>query len=299
MKTIIESSAPQGEPTTSETKPPLRSRLPFAVCVLIATLLMFANYAFAVPLALIPGVGRLAEGSIVGRVVLQSVTSLITLATALLLVGLATRFVLRGRLRDVGWLASRDSWWLFGLGWAVSLVAIVVPTVLLPMTGLAHHTPIPPEDLQNVTAGTVVAAVIVQTMAGVALQGIPEELVWRGWLMNCLRNQPRLALLVSAVVFGALHIVSRGGQQNVLDRIVYVLMAMAFAFCAGAMALRLGSLWPAIGVHAGLHLSNMILNLTPLNATGSLIWGAQALILVVIGAVLLAGWKGTEVTYRR
>lgn len=295
--TIAEPSLASDQPTTK--RGALHRRLPFAVCVLLATVMMFANYVIAVPVTLIPGVERMAQKSIVGQVVLRSVGSLLTLATAVLLVWLATRFVLRGRLRDVGWLTSRDSWWLFGLGWAASLVAVVLPTVLLPMANLAQHTPIPPEQWQSMTAGTVIAAVVGQTMAGVALQGIPEELVWRGWLMNCLRTRPRLALVVSAVMFGALHIISNGGQETVVDRIVYVVMAMAFAFCGGAMALRLGSLWPAIGVHAGLHLTNLILNFTPLNAAGSFVWGAQAFIWVAIGTVLLAGWKGSEVAYRR
>lgn len=273
----------------------LTRRLPYVVCVVLACVLMFGNYIFVIVLGFVPGINELAGRSLAFGTFWNVLNCLVTLATALVLVKLAVKYVLGGRLRDIGWVWTKDSWWLFLVGWAASALTLVATLTLVPLTGLTHHTPIPPEEWHKLTAGVVVSSIIMRTFQALPLQGIPEELVWRGWLMHCLIERPRLGLVVSAMVFGALHIISAGGQQNALERFIYCIQAAAFAFCAGALASRLRSLWPAIGVHGGMHLTNLVLNFTPLNASGPAIWLSESVLYVAIGLVALTGWNGDRV----
>jgi membrane protease YdiL (CAAX protease family) len=51
-------------------------------------------------------------------------------------------------------------------------------------------------------------------------QAFPEELLWRGHLVDSLsvRLSPRAALIISSAVFGALHIFSQSPAVTVLDK---------------------------------------------------------------------------------
>lgn len=276
---------------------PRRARLPYWACCLVASVLMFANYLGALPLMLV--VGRLwPHPSSMGEGLVSILVDVVVLLTALLLVGLATRWVLRGHLRDVGLLATRDSWWLFLVGWAVMAVAATGSRLLVVGLGLPHRTE-PLDPLAHLTGLPAVVAVVAGITTGVVMQGLPEELLWRGWLLHCLAHRPRLALAVSAIVFGSLHIVSSGGQANVAERLVYLLQAMGFAWLAGALALRLRSLWCAVGVHGGLHLTNLVLGVGPLRTTGPAVWAVEAALCVAAGLLVLRGWTGNRVTYDR
>ena len=55
------------------------------------------------------------------------------------------------------------------------------------------------------------------------LQGIPEELVWRGWLLPSLgaKTTMRWSVGLSVIVFGTLHLTSNGGQSNAIEHVIY------------------------------------------------------------------------------
>jgi len=286
MTTNVDSPAP----VTTEPAP--KPRLPFVVCVLIAIVLMFANYVIIMPLqAVANALGMPQEGAV--SMAFNIVGCFVVLGTAIALTYLLARYVLGRSLRDIGFLWSKDSWWLALVGFGVSFAAVTLARLLVPLTGIVHNQPVPWEQ---VTPSVVLWSVAVKTAQAIALQGIPEELDWRGWLMHALVERPRTALVVSAVAFGAMHFVSKGNDANPL---VYMLTAAAFAFCAGALALRLRSLWPAIGVHAGMHMTNLIHQFLGLNASGTWIWLFQTAVWVGVGLAALAGWKGTRVSYTR
>ena len=94
-------------------------------------------------------------------------------------------------------------------------------------------------------------------MIGLAflLQGIPEEMIWRGWLIPSLGGG-RAAVALSVSAFSLLHLLSDGGQAGLLERIVYLAMPAGFSFAAAMAYLASGSTWAAIGVHAGFHIAN-------------------------------------------
>lgn len=307
MNTIIESHptpatppAPAAHPSlASDDRPLLRRRLPYAACVVVACVLMFANYLFAVPLQFIPGTARLAERSQAFATVWNVLLCVVTLATALVLATLVGRRVLGARLRRLGLVLTRDSLPMFLVGWAAAAGIMVLSQLVTPLLGFDERRVVGPDEWAKLTVGAVVATVIMKVFQGLALQAIPEELVWRGWLMHCLEQRPRLALTVSAIVFGSLHLLSSGGQQNLAERFVYVGQAMAFAFAGGALALRLRSLWAAIGVHGGLHLTNLVLNFTPLNGSGPANWMSLTIGWTIVGLLVLRGWRGTRVIFDR
>ena len=79
---------------------------------------------------------------------------------------------------------------------------------------------------------------------GFLLQAIPEEIIFRGWLIPSLGNT-KLAVALSVVTFGVIHIVSQGGQQNLVERFIYLIMPPRICVCrchsATCFSFRLGS----------------------------------------------------------
>ena len=114
------------------------------------------------------------------------------------------------------------------------------------------------------------------------LQGIPEEFIWRGWLLPSLgaKISMRWAVGFSVVVFGSLHLVSRGGQSNALEHVIYLAMPLGFAYAAAMARLVADSTWAAVGVHGGYHTAMVIANVLPINNSPTL-W-------VLIGALWFA-----------
>ncbi|WP_052460508.1 hypothetical protein [Microbacterium gorillae] len=56
------------------------------------------------------------------------------------------------------------------------------------------------------------------------------------------------------MTFTVIHLVSSGGQQNALERVIYLCLPFGFSLLAIGAMLLTGSLWAAIGVHSGIHL---------------------------------------------
>ncbi|MBN6056491.1 CPBP family intramembrane metalloprotease, partial [Nonomuraea sp. RK-328] len=199
----------------------------------------------------------------------------ITLA-ALLLVHLIRRFVDRRPWAALGW--HKPSHVLIGV--AAGLVPVLVANGLSLAVGAMTWVPVDASFL----AWLPVAAVVV--LLG---QAFPEELLWRGHLVDTLsvRLSPRTVVIVSSVVFGAMHIVSQSPADTILERVLFVISAVALGFACTAARLRGGGLWMAVGVHWGFHLG---LRLLPLREVH---YGVQLMLVTVTlalaGAVLLKG----------
>lgn len=154
------------------------------------------------------------------------------------------RFVEHRRLRDAGWSWNATSIvWLL-LGTAIAAGLTVAATALLPATGPM----VAPTD--GVPVAFNVAVVIATAFL---LQGIPEELLFRGWLLTTLRARPILAITVSTLSFTVIHLISQGGQQTPIDYVLYLSVPFGFSLLGIGLILWTGSLWSAVGVHGGLH----------------------------------------------
>jgi membrane protease YdiL (CAAX protease family) len=106
-----------------------------------------------------------------------------------------------------------------------SLAAILVTTLLFPGLG---------DSLEGVGQGNVALAFL----SLVVLPPLVEEVVFRGVLLERFTVKWRLgvAILLSAVLFGALHVDPVGAGM--------------FGVITGLLYLRTGSLWPGILIHA-------------------------------------------------
>ncbi|WP_306369414.1 CPBP family intramembrane glutamic endopeptidase [Nocardiopsis sp. CC223A] len=94
--------------------------------------------------------------------------------------------------------------------------------------------------------------VIAMIVVGTAL---PEELLWRGNLQDLLteRLSATWAVVLTSVLFGALHLFSQSPAQGTFERVLFAVGAVALGLVCAASRLRTGAIWAAVGVHAGFY----------------------------------------------
>ncbi len=283
-------------PVTQHLAP--RSRWPWGLQALLSVVVMIVATFAPLVVLLVPGLARLDDpGSLTMEVLSVLVVvgvCLVTLLVALGGVALLTRLDGHRRLRDVGWRVDRRSLPLLGVGVALSVVVLVGAGVPLTAAGLLR-----PGD--PVDAGSPVWSVLVIGLAqGFVLQAIPEELIFRGYLLRSVRLRPLLAVLVSGVVFAALHLASSGGQQGWGERVVYLADPLGFGLAAGALVLLTGSRWVAIGIHGGIHATVLATTLLepvfPALAIGNgpALWLLTGLAWTVVAAVAMVALRRRE-----
>ena len=118
-------------------------------------------------------------------------------------------------------------------------------------------------------------------------QGFPEELVWRGWFFRSLGGTRRSGA-ISVIVFTLLHVISNGGQENWIERILYLAGPFGLAVAAVVVAWVSGSTWAAVGVHGGSHMASLVLLAMRTDGNHPVAWVLEgALWLVVAGVVWL------------
>lgn len=201
---------------------------------------------------------------------------------------LAVRWVMRRREdrspREAGLVFSAWSIPLLLFGIAIS-VAVTVPVAWwLEQQGMLRDYP----TLAS-TWGELVRTMPVWLGLAFILQGFPEELIFRGWMMQAMRTRPWRAWMASSLAFGVIHVLSSGGQQNMAERVLYVVHALAFGAAAGALLMALRSLWVAVGIHGGLHVAYALFG--PLGIGGGPAeWAATSLLYLLVAGIALLAW---------
>ena len=176
-------------------------------------------------------------------------------------------------------LTSRGVLWFFSM---IAAACIIFATTM----GIVHLAGV--KGISEDSSGdTWWANIILAFGLGFLLQAIPEELIFRGWLIPSVGNT-KLAVALSVVTFGAIHIVSQGGQQNLVERFIYLIMPLGFAFAAAIVRLASHSVWAAIGVHGGLHISGTIMFFLP-NESSPLQWTLLGVLWVLVG--IIVNWR--------
>ena len=172
-----------------------------------------------------------------------------------------------------------------GVLWFFSMIAVACIIFAITM-GIAHLAGVKgiPEDSSG---DTWWANMILAFGLGFLLQAIPEEIIFRGWLIPSLGNT-KLAVALSVVTFGVIHIVSQGGQQNLVERFIYLIMPLGFAFAAAIVRLASHSVWAAIGVHGGLHISGTIMFFLP-SESSPLQWTLLGVLWALVGTIV--NWR--------
>ena len=87
-------------------------------------------------------------------------------------------------------------------------------------------------------------------MVNLAVAGYVEEIIFRGFLFRCLaKDNLRSAIIVSAITFGAGHIVNLANTADTLGVLLQVCYAIVIGFLYTIIIYKGGSLWPCIASH--------------------------------------------------
>jgi len=105
-------------------------------------------------------------------------------------------------------------------------------------------------NLKNGLGLTAPAVITVLMAVNLAAAGYVEELIFRGFLFRAMaRDNLRSAIIVSAVTFGAGHIVNLANTADTLGVLLQVCYAIVIGFMYTIMVYKGGSLWPCIVSH--------------------------------------------------
>ena len=199
---------------------------------------------------------------------------------ALILCYVLCRTLDRGRHVNMGLRIDRRALlWLAGMILAALVVDLVVAS-MVHVLGLAGGD-------QPVPQGPPWLVIVESFSVAFLLQGIPEEIIWRGWLFPSL-GETRFAAASSVLGFTVLHLLSQVGQQNLIEHITYLVLPCGFAVTALIVRLVSGSTWAAIGVHGGFHMVNYFVSGSMHLPADSVTWVLQGLLWVAVGLLILA-----------
>ena len=105
-------------------------------------------------------------------------------------------------------------------------------------------------NLKNGLGLKAPVAVVLLMTVNLAVAGYVEEIIFRGFLFRCLaKDNLRSAILVSAVTFGAGHIVNLANTADTLGVLLQVCYAIVIGFLYTIVVYKGGSLWPCIASH--------------------------------------------------
>lgn len=266
-----------------------RPRLPGWARVLLATVLLLPCAMAGSVLLLVPGYsGLLEHPSMPVQVLAYAPFAGIVLAAYVLVSWALLRWVDRRPLSALGLRVDRRA--VYGLlsGCGIALVIGVAAGAAIQVLGIARTLEIPEQAGPVGDSGvlTVLAMVAFLVLRAFVLQGIGEEVLFRGYLMQSLRRRPVIAVLVAAAAFTLPHLASSGGQQNALEQLLYLAIPFGFALSAGFLAIAMRSVWAAVGIHGGFHLGTVAAAMLGLMADGPALWITLGLLHAVAGAVI-------------
>ena len=158
-------------------------------------------------------------------------------------------------------------------------------------------------NLKNGLGLSAPAAVTVLMAIQLAAAGYVEEIIFRGFLFRAMeKDNLRSAIIVSAVTFGAGHIVNLVNTADTLQVLLQVCYAIMIGFMYTIIVYKGGSLWPCIASHMFVNGSSVFaLQQGPFSDLVSAAFGqassalvsvcSSVLIMVVSGSYALWLWK--------
>ena len=160
-------------------------------------------------------------------------------------------------------------------------------------------------NLVNGLGLTAPLAVSLLMMANMAMGGYVEEIIFRGFLFRGMAsNNLRAAIIVSAVTFGAGHIVNLANTADTLGVLLQVGYAAVMGLMYTIIAYKGGSLWPCILSHMFVNSTSVFaLEQGPFAALVAVVFGqatpalmqtcTAALVAALSGGYALWLWKKT------
>ena len=105
-------------------------------------------------------------------------------------------------------------------------------------------------NLKNGLALPASLAVSALMAANLAIGGYVEEIIFRGFLFRGMaKDNLRSAIIVSAVTFGAGHIVNLANTADAFGVVLQIAYAIVIGFLYTVIVYKGGSLWPCIASH--------------------------------------------------
>ena len=160
-------------------------------------------------------------------------------------------------------------------------------------------------NLKNGLGLNAPAMVALLMMVNLAVAGYVEEVIFRGFLFRAMeKDNLNSAIIVSAVTFGAGHIVNLANTANTLGVLLQVCYAIAVGFMYTFIVYKGGSLLPCIASHMFVNgTSTFALEQGPFSDLVAAIFGqastslvqicSSVFIMVVSGSYALWLWKRT------
>ena len=124
--------------------------------------------------------------------------------------------------------------------------------------------------------------------------GIAEELLCRGWLLTEFIERygydykhVKLSILLSALVFGFMHITNILYGQTVFDTITQIIQTLGMGYLLGSVFYRTRNIWSVIFIHAFYDFSLMLTDIAPFSmCSGGIDTPVQTLAISIILFVL-------------
>lgn len=276
-------------PTSSTRSPsppsPTHPRLPAWARAAVPGVLFLPAASAGLVLMLVPGFADIMEGRGLTPILAFTVYAAVVLAAYVLISWALVRWVDRRPFRSLGLRPGRRALFALLAGYGIAQVIALLVQGSAQALGIGRS--VLPEELAAQMAGVSLLTVIaVSLVRSFLLQGIGEEVLFRGYLLQTLRRRPVLAVLIAAVVFTIPHLASSGGQQDAVERLLYLALPFGFAISAGFLAIALRSLWAAVGIHGGFHLAMAVTMLLGLTADGPAVWLMFGLAHTAVGVVI-------------
>lgn len=161
-------------------------------------------------------------------------------------------------------------------------------------------------NLKNGLALTAPLGVSLLMMANIMISGYVEEIIFRGFLFRGMaKTNLRSAIIVSAVTFGAGHIVNLFNTSDILGVFLQVCYAIVIGFLYTIIVYKGGSLWPCIASHVFVNGSSVFApQQGPFTSLIAAIFGnstpelveicSSILIILISGSYAIWLWKKTD-----
>lgn len=163
-----------------------------------------------------------------------------------------------------------------------------------PAGAMLFYLPLVAIATVNLWFGAQLRMPLTDTLCGVGtmlLVGFLEELLFRGLLFRAMaKSNPRVAVLVTSLLFGLGHIINlvNGSGADLLSSLCQVCYAAAIGFLFVTLLVLGGSIWPAVLTHSLLNALSVFANEAA--AERYLIPVSIALCVISLGYALLL-WK--------
>lgn len=265
-------------------------RLPVWARVLLPTVLFLPLALAGSILMVIPGYADLLRRNDSAGVAAYAPSAVVVLGAYVLASWALLRWVDRRPLSALGLRFGKRAALGLLAGYGIAQIITLLAGWTTQTLGIARTMEVPEsaDQAESASVLAVLVFLVLLFLRAFVLQGIGEEVLFRGYLLQSLRRWPVLGVIIAGVAFAIPHLASGGGQQSAIEHLLYLAAPFGFAISAGFLAIALRSVWAAVGIHGGFHLATVGAAIAGITADGPAMWIALGLGHLVAGGVIAA-----------